>query len=1279
MLTDYSFNLNISIVITILGILGIMASLSLAGENIDLQPHRQYGPIEAVSNDDITQDDMQVYVGEIVDRQGLVRHNIDGFNEFIDRGLSNILQQLFKINRLFPNINPKAEESRQYASFRLNIDFSDVYVGMPYHVEHSGELVDLYPHKARLTGIPYSAPMYMNGVITVTAITHDDVEDSFNVQIGEFSPCMIPIMTQSSHCHTNGLSPTALKFMKEDPKDVGGAFLLRRQEFIMDGTESSKYNEVGTHFGDKNELVRSEFISQPPNEMFGNSSQIKVSYMAAGLIAVEINSVKFSNAKIPFYLVYHLLGMTSGKQIVKTIVYDLEDDSVVTQRMLQILDIAFAQTNEKFASLQYETDREAFIRGMAEKMTKYTTGANFNRTTDKEKAPVEMYVNQDVLENMDNVFLPHMGKTKDDRTRKLRFLGMVIRKTLLVHLKVMDPSDRDSYSNKRLHGPGICYPKLFKTLFHSMIILPAINGYRKLFKNTSWKDIKANPNRIRETFNGVLQIADLTKGLEQGITSSNKTIMSQRRALTNRVTSKLLERKNDLNVKCLLRSVTTHGISNASKQTERADKVRRVQSTQLGYTCPAHSADSGEKVGINRNMAVTAKVTSAENSLIFKEKLLQDADVIALDNISSEDMYRNKMALVYINGELIGCCKLPHVVIDRYRRLRREGRVVDKYTTITWDERENEVKFWLDAGRLIRPLQIVDNNLAEFEAAQKAGKPIKFIQNVRLQRSHIVGIKQGRVTLDDLVEEGLVEYVAPEEQENCLVAQSLRVLRERRHDHAVRYTHCDVEIAIMGLAALLSPYANRTQTARITYETNQGRQTCSWYSLAYPFRADKNRAFQYFNQIPLVKTFTNKFVTPSGSNLVVAYIANGSNQEDSADFCMATTDRGMFGVAYFKTETVELQNDEEFLTPDPINTKNMKVNGNYKKLVNGVVERGTIIEKGDILIGVVVKNNKQRGAKNAERDKYEFVDKSLMYKSEESAVVAAVIQDRGAGHEKFVTVVLRYDRPASVGDKLSSRSGNKSICAILRPQGDMPYTASGITPDIIVNPHSIPSRMTIGQLLETMLGKVCARTGKIEDGTAFREMNLDNIPLQLMQAGFRHNGKERLFNGETGEHYDADIFVGIMLEQRLQKFIKDNGYAVSRFCPTDAKTGQPLGGKAHGGGLRIGEMEDLTLNTHGALMTTYEKWAMDSDRQLMYVCRRCGFPAVYNARENLYRCRLCKDHADISEIETTRGSIVHQHELAAANIKMRFGLRAREFEEIPDTESVASKRVEAKA
>ena len=314
-----------------------------------------------------------------------------------------------------------------------------------------------------------------------------------------------------------------------------------------------------------------------------------------------------------------------------------------------------AQTNEKFASLQYETDREAFIRGMAEKMTKYTTGANFNPHDGQgEGAGGDVRQPGRAREHGQRLLAAH-GKTKDDCTRKLRFSAWSSAKTPLASAGD-GPSDRDSYSNKRLHGPGICYPKLFKTLFHSMIILPAINGYRKLFKIR-----RGRTSRPLPTASGRRSTASFRSRTSRRALVGHHVVQQDDRESATRsrtASPKLLERKNDLNVKCLLRSVTTHGISNASKQTERADKVRRVQSTQLGYTCPAHSADSGEKVGINRNMAVTAKVTSAENSLIFKE-LLQDADVIALDNISSEDMYRNKMALVYINGELVGCLQAP--------------------------------------------------------------------------------------------------------------------------------------------------------------------------------------------------------------------------------------------------------------------------------------------------------------------------------------------------------------------------------------------------------------------------------------------------------------------------------------------------------------------------------------------------------------------------------------------------------------------------------------------
>lgn len=1368
-------------------------ALTLNGDKVNLVPSKDYGLIDSVKNDDLSHDDMHTYLCAIMDEQGLVLHNIEGFNQFIEHGLSEILQHLFKIERLFPN-QRKSEEDSKVKSIRLNIDFFDIYVGMPRHVEHSGDTVDLYPNKARLTGIPYSAPMYMNGTVTITAIMSDDTEESISANLKEFSPCNIPMMTGSSHCHTSGLTRRALKHLKEDPREAGGVFIFKKQEYIIDHSESSKYNEVGTHFIDKAELVRSDFISQPPNEMFGNSSQIKVSYMASGLITVEINSVKFSNAKIPFYLVYHLLGMTSGKDIVKTIIFDLDDNSIVNQRILQILDIAFEQTNEKFASLQYESDRESLIKGMGEKMVKYITSTNF-------KKDAETYVNQDLLQNMDNVFLPHMGKSEADRIRKLRFLGIIIRKTLLVHLRVMDPTDRDSYSNKRLHGPGICFPKLFKTLFNSMIILPAINLYRKEFKNTSWSQIKGNPARIREIFQTVLNTADLTRGLEQGITSNNKTIMNRKRALTNRVSSKILERKNDLNVKCSLRSISTHGISNASKQTERADKIRRVHPSQVGYTDPTHSADSGENVGLKRNMSPTATITSAGNSLNLKLKMLQDPEVILFDDVASEDIQRQRMSFVYVNGEIIGCCREPWKLVDKYRRLRREGKVVDRFTTISWDERINEVKFWLDAGRLTRPLLIVDHNLATYEKALHEGKEIPFVQNIRLTKDHVTKIKQGKLYFENLVEQGIVEYISPEECENCLIAPSLQVLREHKHDITTRYTHCDIEVAILGLASLVAPFANHTQPARITYETNQSRQTAGIYSLAYPFRADKNRALQHYNEMPLIKTLTNRFTTPNGSNVVVAYISNGSNQEDSSDFCQASADRGLYRVSYYKNESIELEQEEDFITPDPATTKNMKVNGNYKKLVDGVVPVGTKVVKGDILIGCVAKNNKQRGQQKA-NDPYEYVDRSLMYKSDEAAVVSMVVQDRNAAHEKFITVVLRYERPIMPGDKTcltpdhevlttegwvsidkitlkhrvatlgddnileyhhpielfehdidedlyhvqgqyvdlmvtnnhkmyvkdvdtyklieaesifgrklayksidtedilpeieewvaykgkvycfdvpnhvfyvrrndkavwtgnSSRSGNKNIVAQLRPQSDMPYLENGMTPDIILNPHSIPSRMTVGQLLETSLSKICARKGSIIDATAFREVRQDNITKLLLEYGFRYTGKERMFNGETGEWFESDIFVGEVYIQRLQKFVLDNGYAVSRNCPTDAKTGQPLGGKAHGGGLRIGEMEDLTLNTHGACMTTYEKWSMDSDGFKMHVCRRCGYDAVFNEKESIYKCNTCKDYADISMVETTKSSVVFRQELAASNIKMKLGLKPRAFEKL---------------
>lgn len=1570
----------------------------------DLNPSKIYDHISKVKNEDLSEDDLQTYLYAIIDHQGLIVHNLVSYSEFLDRGVAEILQQLFKINRPFPNTRDITEADKKIKTIKLNIEFSDIHVGMPTHGQFKGgETQPLFPREARLTGVPYSAPITMSCLITMTAIDVNENEDSISVKVKPFTACNIPIMTGSSKCHTRNLTRAALKFHGEDPNEEGGVFILKGQEFIIDHIESSRFNKLQCHFIDSTELNRGDFLSQPPNERFGNSSQVKISLMSSGQITIEINSIKFLNVKIPFYLVYRLLGMTDASEIVRTIIYDDASTNPDDIKIKQILNNAFHIPDKKFGHVQYESNRRALIEGMAREMVKNMG----NRIIDETKGEQKSYVNQDLLLNMDNVFLPHMGKTPDSRIVKLRVLGTMIREVLLTHLGVIPASDRDSLANKRMQGAGTCMPKLFKTMFNSYIITPFLNQVRKEIKNSPWDQIKTNINRIADLFENVVQSADLTRGLEQGITSSNKTITrSHQKELANRVSSKLLERKNFLNYVCSLRSVISHGTSNASKQTKRADEIRRVHPTMPGYICPIHSADSGENVGTKKNLALTATICGAGNSYNLKLKLLSDPDVIELKKVKLEDISKEKLSSVYVNGEWIGCTKNGHQLVERYRKLRREHKTVDRFTTIVWDTLTDKVDFLLDADRLLRPLLIVDSNIEEYKTAKRSGSSVEFLQNVRLTKKHIDDIKTGEITFGDLVEDGIVEYVSPEEHENCWVCPSLADLRIHKNNVLNQYTHLEIEASILGLASHISVLANYTQPARSTYESNQSRQTAGWYALNFQDRADKNKTWQYYNQTPLCRTITARYIPPNGNNIFIGYMCNGANQEDSVTFKKSAAERGLFSCSFFKKESHELEQDEEFATPDPRRTKNMKSNGNYNKLIDGVTPIGTTVVKGDILIGVIMKNNR-RGQSNKTVD-YEFVDRSIMYKSNEPAVVSKVIDDRGPNHERFITVVLRYQRNLMVGDKCldlshdvltdqgwlnidevtmynkvatvnpkgeieyhlptrtigyevdeemyeientlisqcvtknhsmyvskrygragiwqpyelveaesifgqrrkykmdgintypdiefhefggwkipmdfwlqflgiwiadgfandtgvyikvcrerkiefitrilqeigvsyrthmekregfldqqsfvitdkiwkyefialskgavnkslpdyvwklsqsqcrilldsliegdgtrgktseayytssqkladdiqrlcthagyagtlytrypagtefmikdrkivstadgfeisiikdklrpeinnghtkkqsaqteryvhykgrvaclevpnhtffvrrngkvsitgncSTRSGNKAISAIMSPESDLPYTESGITLDCVMNPHSLPSRMTIGQVMETTLSKVCARKGISIDITAFRNVTPENLMDTMQQNGFRYNGKERMFNGETGRYYDIGVFCGPTYVQKLQKYVLDNGYSVSRTCPTDATTGQPLSGKASNGGLRLGEMELWSLEAHGAEAFTYEKFSQDSDGFRMWICRRCGHHAVYNQRDQIYTCKRCKDLADISIVESTRASVVFQQELAGSNIKVKLGLKPREFE-----------------
>lgn len=370
------------------------------------------------------------------------------------------------------------------------------------------------------------------------------------------------------------------------------------------------------------------------------------------------------------------------------------------------------------------------------------------------------------------------------------------------------------------------------------------------------------------------------------------------------------------------------------------------------------------------------------------------------------------------------------------------------------------------------------------------------------------------------------------------------------------------------------------------------------------------------------------------------------NQEDSLIISKAAVERGLFDGSKFTFYKAELEQKEQLGNPDVTKTEGIK-SANYGKLVDGVVQRGMHINEDDVLIGkyLAVPKGSGRDAKSV------YVDRSIVYKDTEEAIVQNVVIDRNEDAMRFAKVGLRKIRPLAVGDKLSSRSGQKGICALLMREADLPFNLEGMRPDIIFNSHGLPSRMTCAQLIESLVGNVCAIKGTHYDGTIFRENDIESYAEMLEQYGFHRYGYDRMISGITGEYIDTLIFYGPTYYQRLQKFVSDAEYSV-RQALTDAVTMQPLDGQASSGGLRVGEMERDVLCSHGVSRFLREKFFNHSDGYTEYICR-CGKPAIVNHRDNVYKCKYCKDNADITAVPTSWTSKLFMQEMQACNIGIR--------------------------
>lgn len=1173
---------------------------------------------------------------------GVAGHHISSMNEFYQIGISQIATQIFSIEGHLVNERTMMTEDLDITNISFKVEFTNINIKPPVadNVKDAPNGM-MTPQLARVANLTYGSQMDISYNITAKALLKNGTSivrtaKADNQRIGS-----IPCLVGTELCNTSRMTRDQKKKFGEDPDDYGGYFVIGGSEWVVNSLENISNNTFHVHKNaHRDENARGDFISKP-KDTFENMYQVVLRYLNTGGITIEMTTLRLKKIKIPFYLIFRAFGMSSDEEMVLHITHGAKDQA--GELIMQKLNKAIEVEDPVFGYGKRLREQHEVVEYLSNKITEI---ADMNAA--KKDVNVQKHLNFKVLYMFDQYLLPHVGTTSEHRIAKLRYLGHLINKLLRVYLGILDPTDRDSYRNKRIASAGTSIAKAFKTDFNKAIVMDIKRKLTLAFRTTTFSQVD-----LIDVVRQATQQTDLEKMLTQAITSGNKVIVVKRKEVTNRVASQILYRKNTINIMSTLRMIVSQNSSSASKQADRAEAMRKVQPSYVGFIDILQSPESGPDVGLSKQQCISAIISGSSSSVVLKAILLKDPLITKLENVPPEMISAKGLALVFVNGDWIGCCDNAHEIIEKYREERRHGRI-DRYASIFWDVRTTEVYFWTDYGRLMRPLIIVRNNIEEYCNAARAGKPIEFSQWIDLTYDHIVAMQKGTLTLSDLVEQRIIEYISAEEQELTFLAASISLLREHQHDITRQYTHMDIEQALFGIISLSIPLLGHSSATRSTYGGCQKKQSAGLYANNYPTRIDKNMSLQWYCEKPLVSTFSDSLYVPPGHNCIIALMPWGQNQEDSIVFNQGSVDCGVFNMSQYNYEKAELDKNEQFGDLDGPRTMDIKRGAQYEFAQGGFVAPGTILQKNVVLVIKFYKIPKP------DKDRI-YSDRSVIYKKDEPAVVELVTPPtRNFENTLTVKVKWRSSRPLGVGDKLSSRTGNKGICGQMLPRCDMPYTEDGLIPDAIVNSHSIPTRMALNQIFECLLGIRAAMDGAIISASAFEKFDIDQVIEELAQRGVKFGGHRRMYSGITGCWLNSMIFIGPTNYQRLQKFVVDEHYSIQSGA-TNAMTRQPVNGKAHDGGLRVGEMEMNVYVASGIMMSLWEKFYSDSDGANIYICRNCGSRAYINTKMNMYRCKICKNNANIAKVSSSTCSNMLFNIMASMNVKTRFNLEPYSF------------------
>ncbi|MEM2956409.1 MAG: DNA-directed RNA polymerase subunit B [Candidatus Pacearchaeota archaeon] len=590
---------------------------------------------------------------------------------------------------------------------------------------------------------------------------------------------------------------------------------------------------------------------------------------------------------------------------------------------------------------------------------------------------------------------------------------------------------------------------------------------------------------------------------------------------------------------------------------------------------------------------------------------------------------------VFFNGKAIGKVDNPEEFIAKLKEKRRNQELPIELS-IKYDKNKDAVLLTSETGRVLRPLIIVKNGRS------------------MLRPEHLDLLKENKLTFTDLVKQGIIEYLDAAEEDNALVAL-------KPEDLTPEHTHLEIDpIAMLGLITSLVPYANHDQSSRLIRGSKTQKQSLGLYSAAYPIRLDTDVSILHYPQKPIVRSFIYDTLSfyPAGQNMVIAVMPfEGYNVEDAIVLNKASVDRGLARSTYFRPYTsTELHYTgglkDEICIPSK-DVSGYRTEKNYQYLEeDGIVCPEEVLEGGDVVIGKTSppKFLSDMGEISIAKARKE---NSVIVRQEEKGTIDAVFITIDSEGNKIVQVRTRDSRIPEYGDKFATPHGQKGVVGLIAPESDIPFSSRGIKPDVIFNPHSIPSRMTVGYLIEMLAGKTASVSGNIIDSTPFSSQSPEELEKQLLELGFRSDGKETFYDGITGKMLEAKIYVGNIYYLKL-KYMVANKIHARAFGKVTLLTRQPVEGRSKGGALRLGEMEKDAIVGHGSSLLLKERF--DSDKVIVHVCTKCGSLAIIDKIRKKEICPLCGS-SEIEPIEISYAFKLLMEELMGLHIFPHFILK----------------------